>query len=197
LHGALLIFDEVITGFRVASGGAQARENVLPDLCALGKIIGGGLPVGAFCGKREIMEYLAPLGPVYQAGTLSGNPLAMAAGVAALKLIETTMPYHELERKSKFISNAVVEASKEKGIALQAPMVASLMSFFFNEERVDNLEIAMKSSKELYKKFFFGCLERGVYIAPSSFEILFMSSAHTQDDLDFSADAMCKAIKSL
>ncbi len=197
LHGALLIFDEVITGFRVASGGAQARENVLPDLCALGKIIGGGLPVGAFCGKREIMEYLAPLGPVYQAGTLSGNPLAMAAGVAALKLIETTMPYHELERKSKFISNAVVEASKEKGIALQAPMVASLMSFFFNEERVDNLEIAMKSSKELYKKFFFGCLERGVYIAPSPFEILFMSSAHTQDDLDFSADAMCKAIKSL
>ncbi|MBE6413614.1 MAG: glutamate-1-semialdehyde-2,1-aminomutase [Verrucomicrobiaceae bacterium] len=197
LHGALLIFDEVITGFRVASGGAQARENVLPDLCALGKIIGGGLPVGAFCGKREIMEYLAPLGPVYQAGTLSGNPLAMAAGVAALKLIETTMPYNELERKSKFISNAVVEASKEKGIALQAPMVASLMSFFFNEERVDNLEIAMKSSKELYKKFFFGCLERGVYIAPSPFEILFMSSAHTQDDLDFSADAMCKAIKSL
>ena len=197
LHGSLLIFDEVITGFRVASGGAQAREKVLPDLCALGKIIGGGLPVGAFCGKREIMEYLAPLGPVYQAGTLSGNPLAMAAGVAALKLIETTMPYEDLERKSKFISNAVVEASKEKGIALQAPMVASLMSFFFNEERVDNLEIAMKSSKELYKKFFFGCLERGVYIAPSPFEILFMSSAHTQDDLDFSADAMSKAIKNL
>ena len=197
LHGALLIFDEVITGFRVASGGAQAREGVLPDLCALGKIIGGGLPVGAFCGKREIMEYLAPLGPVYQAGTLSGNPLAMAAGVAALNLIQTTMPYDELERKSKFISDTVVNAAKEKGIPLQAPMAASLMSFFFNDERVDNLEIAMKSDKDLYKKFFFGCLELGVYIAPSPFEILFVSAAHTQDDLDFSAEVMSKSIKSL
>ena len=197
LHGALLIFDEVITGFRVASGGAQARENVFPDLCALGKIIGGGLPVGAFCGKREIMEYLAPLGPVYQAGTLSGNPLAMAAGVAALNLIQTTMPYDELEQKSKFLSKAVVEAAKEKGIALQAPMAASLMSFFFNDERVDNLETAMNSNKELYKKFFFGCLEQGVYIAPSPFEILFMSAAHTQNDLDIAADVMSKSIKAL
>ncbi|MBO5255860.1 MAG: aminotransferase class III-fold pyridoxal phosphate-dependent enzyme, partial [Opitutales bacterium] len=162
-----------------------------------GKIIGGGLPVGAFCGKREIMEYLAPLGPVYQAGTLSGNPLAMAAGVAALNLIQTTMPYDELEQKSKFLSNVVVETAKEKGIALQAPMAASLMSFFFNDERVDNLEIAMNSNKELYKKFFFGCLEQGVYIAPSPFEILFMSAAHTQEDLDFAADVMRKSIKAL
>lgn len=196
-NGSLLIFDEVITGFRVASGGAQARENVIPDLCALGKIIGGGLPVGAFCGKREIMEHLAPLGPVYQAGTLSGNPLAMAAGVAALKLVERTMPYAELEKKSKFISKAVVDAAKEKGIAIQAPMAASLMSFFFNEQRVDNMEIAMCSSKEHYKKFFFGCLERGVYIAPSPFEILFVSAAHTQDDLEKSAEVMSRSIKSI
>ncbi len=195
--GSLLIFDEVITGFRVSSGGAQARENIIPDLCALGKIIGGGLPVGAFCGKREIMEYLAPLGPVYQAGTLSGNPLAMAAGVAALKMVENERPYAELERKAKFIADAVAETAKAKGVAMQTPRVASLLSFFFNPERVDNLDIAMRSSKELYKKFFFGCLERGVYVAPSPFEILFVSAAHTQDDLDFAVDVMAKSITSL
>ncbi len=195
--GSLLIFDEVITGFRVSSGGAQARENIIPDLCALGKIIGGGLPVGAFCGKREIMEYLAPLGPVYQAGTLSGNPLAMAAGVAALKMVENERPYAELERKAKFIADAVAETAKAKGVAMQTPRVASLLSFFFNSERVDNLDIAMRSSKELYKKFFFGCLERGVYVAPSPFEILFVSAAHTQDDLDFAVDVMAKSITSL
>ena len=196
-HGSLLIFDEVITGFRVASGGAQARENVIPDLCALGKIIGGGLPVGAFCGKREIMEYLAPLGPVYQAGTLSGNPLAMAAGIAALKLVKSVMPYTELERKAQFISSAVAEAAKKKGVAVQTPLAGSLMSFFFNPQCVDNMEIAMKSDKQLYKKFFFGALERGVYIAPSPFEIAFVSAAHTQSDLDFTADALTHSIFSL
>ncbi len=195
--GSLLIFDEVITGFRVSSGGAQARENIIPDLCALGKIIGGGLPVGAFCGKREIMEYLAPLGPVYQAGTLSGNPLAMTAGIAALKMVESERPYAELERKAKFIADAVAETAKEKGVAMQTPRVASLLSFFFNEERVDNLDIAMRSSKELYKKFFFGCLERGVYVAPSPFEILFVSASHSQNDLDFAVDVMAKSILAL
>ena len=196
-YGSLLIFDEVITGFRVAEGGAQARENVIPDLCALGKIIGGGLPVGAFCGKREIMEYLAPLGPVYQAGTLSGNPLAMAAGVAALKLVKSVMPYTELERKAQFISAAVADAAKKKGIAVQTPLAGSLMSFFFNPRRVDNMEIAMKSDRELYKKFFFGALERGVYIAPSPFEIVFVSAAHTQSDLDFTAEALSCVVSSL
>lgn len=196
-HGALLIFDEVITGFRVAAGGAQAREGVFPDLCALGKIIGGGLPVGAFCGKRQIMERLAPLGPVYQAGTLSGNPLAMAAGAAALRLIEKEMPYAELEAKSKMLSGAVSDAAKKKGIPLQCPMAASLMAFFFNERRVDNLDIAMQSSRELYKKFFFGCLERGVYIAPSPFEILFVSAAHTAQDMEFAAEAMTAAIAAI
>lgn len=195
--GALLIFDEVITGFRVGAGGAQAREGVFPDLCALGKIIGGGLPVGAFCGKREIMEYLAPTGPVYQAGTLSGNPLAMAAGAAALKLIEKEMPYAALEAAAKFLSGAVARAAAEKGIPMQCPTAASLMAFFFNERRVDNLEIAMQSSRELYKKFFFACLEGGVYIAPSPFEILFVSSAHTSDDLAFAAEVMASAISSL
>ena len=146
--GSLLIFDEVITGFRVAAGGAQARERVMPDLCALGKIIGGGLPVGAFCGRKEIMEYIAPLGPVYQAGTLSGNPLAMAAGVAALEHILQTNPYAELERKSSFIVKAVSEAAKEKGVPLQPPQAASLFSFFFNENKVENYSIALKSSTQ-------------------------------------------------
>jgi len=196
-HGALLIFDEVISGFRAASGGAQAREGVMPDLCALGKIIGGGLPVGAFCGRRDIMEYLAPLGPVYQAGTLSGNPLAMAAGVAALSMIRENSPYVELERKSKFIVSAVTQAAREKGVGLQAPMVASLFSFFFNESEVINYDTALKSSTQLYKKFFSKCLDGGVYLAPSAFEICFMSVAHSDADLERTAEVMAGAIKSL
>ncbi len=196
-HGALLIFDEVITGFRVASGGAQAREGVMPDLCALGKIIGGGLPVGAFCGKREIMEYLAPLGPVYQAGTLSGNPLAMAAGVAALKMIKEQKPYAELERKSKAMVDALISAAKGKGIALQVPTAASLFSIFFNDNPVHNYEDALKSDKATYAKFFATCLNNGVYFAPSAFEICFMSTAHSDADITKVAEVATKAIKAL
>lgn len=196
-YGSLLIFDEVITGFRVAAGGAQARENVMPDLCALGKIIGGGLPVGAFCGRRDIMEYIAPLGPVYQAGTLSGNPLAMAAGAAALKMILETNPYTELERKSKFIVDAVLEASKRKGVEFRAPMAASLFSFFFSGEDVVNCDVAMRSDTRLYSKFFKGCLEGGVYVAPSAFEICFMSAAHSGGDLSKAAEVMAKSIANL
>lgn len=195
--GSLLIFDEVITGFRVAAGGAQARERVMPDLCALGKIIGGGLPVGAFCGRKEIMEYIAPLGPVYQAGTLSGNPLAMAAGVAALEHILQTNPYAELERKSSFIVKAVSETAKEKGVPLQTPQAASLFSFFFNENKVENYSIALKSSTQLYGKFFKECLAGGVYLAPSAFEICFMSTSHTDGDLQKAAEVMCRAISNL
>ncbi len=196
-YGSLLIFDEVITGFRVAAGGVQARENVMPDLCALGKIIGGGLPVGAFCGRRDIMEHLAPIGPVYQAGTLSGNPLAMAAGAAALKMILETNPYAELERKSKFIVDAVLEASKRKGVELRAPMAASLFSFFFSGEDVVNCDVAMRSDTRLYSKFFKGCLEGGVYVAPSAFEICFMSAAHSGGDLSKAAEVMAKSIANL
>lgn len=195
--GSLLIFDEVITGFRAAAGGAQAREGIMPDLCALGKIIGGGLPVGAFCGRREIMEFLAPLGPVYQAGTLSGNPLAMSAGIAALKMVRENPPYEMLEKKSEFIVSAAQAAAKEKGIALQTPKVASLFSFFFSENRVKNCADAMASSAELYKKFFWGCLERGVYFAPSAYEICFMSAAHTDGDLAQAAEAITESIRAL
>ena len=195
--GSLLIFDEVITGFRAAAGGAQAREGIMPDLCALGKIIGGGLPVGAFCGRREIMELLAPLDPVYQAGTLSGNPLAMSAGIAALKMVRENPPYEMLEKKSEFIVSAAQAAAKEKGIALQTPKVASLFSFFFSENRVKNCADAMASSAELYKKFFWGCLDRGVYFAPSAYEICFMSAAHTDGGLARAAESTTESICAL
>lgn len=192
--GTLLIFDEVITGFRAASGGAQAREGVLPDLCALGKIIGGGLPVGAFCGRRDIMEYLAPVGPVYQAGTLSGNPLAMAAGIAALTLIKQNPPYEALEKKSRAVVEAARAAAKQKGIPLQTPMVSSLFSFFFNANPVRNLNDALASDKHMYAKFFKGCLERGVYFAPSPFEICFMSSAHSPADIERTCEVVTDSI---
>ena len=192
-----MIFDEVITGFRLSSGGAQKLVGITPDLCALGKIIGGGLPVGAFAGRREIMERLSPLGDVYQAGTLSGNPLAMAAGAEALKMLKEMNPYAELKSKADFIVSALKGAAKEKGIALQVPQAESLYSVFFNEEEVSNYDIAMRSSAKLYAKFFNKCLESGVYIAPSAFEVSFMSLAHSKEHLERAAEVMVGALKSL
>ncbi|MBO6102935.1 MAG: glutamate-1-semialdehyde 2,1-aminomutase [Opitutales bacterium] len=196
-HGAVLIFDEVITGFRLGLGGAQKLAGVIPDLCVLGKIIGGGLPVGAFAGRREIMERLSPVGPVYQAGTLSGNPLAMAAGAEALKMIIELDPYAELKRKSDFITSALRQAAKERGVALQVPQAESLFSIFFNENPVENFEGALKSSTALYAKHFKYCLERGVYIAPSAFEVSFMSLAHDGASLERAAEVMASSIKNL
>ncbi len=196
-YGALLVFDEVITGFRMSKGGAQEYCGIVPDLCALGKIIGGGLPVGAFCGRADIMENVAPLGKVYQAGTLSGNPLAMAAGVAALNLIKQTNPYGELEKKAKFLVSAALEAAEKKGIGLQAPRAASLFSFFFNDEKVENCAQAMNSSRELYAKFFHECLSRGLYLAPSAFEICFISAAHTQEHLEKASEILKKSIEAI
>ena len=196
-YGALLIFDEVITGFRLSCGGAQKYTGVIPDLCALGKIIGGGLPVGAFAGRREIMECLSPLGPVYQAGTLSGNPLAMAAGCAALNLILELNPYAELRKKADFVVSALKSAALEKGVALQVPQAESLFSVFFNESPVRNYDDAMRSSTSLYARYFKRCLEGGVYVAPSAFEVSFMSLAHTSGHLERAAEVMAGAIKSL
>jgi len=193
-YGALLIFDEVITGFRVAPGGVQALEGVLPDLCCLGKIIGGGLPVGAFCGRRDIMEKLSPLGPVYQAGTLSGNPLAMAAGSAALKSILENPPYEALQKKTRFLTHALARAAKKKGIALQIPETCGLFSLYFTDARVDNYTSAMKSCAASYRKFFNACLKAGLYIAPSPFECCFVSLAHEDADLERSAEIMSCAL---
>lgn len=195
-NGALLIFDEVITGFRLAKGGAQEYFGVLPDLTTLGKIIGGGLPVGAYGGKKEIMDMLAPVGPVYQAGTLSGNPLAMAAGIAMLKLIlETPDFYAELERKAAKLEAGVMKNLKSIGVEGVINRVGSMMTLFFTkEEKITSFDEAMKSNTDRYAAYFKNSLENGIYIAPSQFECLFVSYAHSDEDIDAIIDANREAL---
>ncbi len=181
----VLIFDEVMTGFRVAASGAQEILGIKPDLSTFGKIIGGGLPVGAFGGKREIMEKIAPSGPVYQAGTLSGNPLAMAAGYAALKHIKDNPNiYKELEEKSSYLEKGFKENLRSIGKNYAMNRVGSMMCMFFTEENVDDFKSAIKSDTNLYGKYFHEMLKRGIYLAPAQFEALFISTAHTKEDLD-------------
>uniref|UniRef100_UPI003216D7AB glutamate-1-semialdehyde 2,1-aminomutase n=1 Tax=uncultured Draconibacterium sp. TaxID=1573823 RepID=UPI003216D7AB len=198
-NSTLLIFDEVITGFRLAKGGAQEYFDVMPDLTTLGKIIGGGLPVGAYGGKKEIMDQLAPGGPVYQAGTLSGNPLAMAAGSTMLKMILKTPDfYSELERKAKKLEEGILNNLKSTGINGVINRVGSMMTLFFtNEERVTSFDEAMKSDTSRYADYFKLSLESGIYIAPSQFECLFVSYAHTDEDIDNIISANLNALKQL
>jgi glutamate-1-semialdehyde 2,1-aminomutase len=194
----VLIFDEVMSGFRVAAGGAQKVLGVNPDLSTFGKIIGGGLPVGAFGGKEEIMEKLAPDGPVYQAGTLSGNPLAMAAGFAALKHIkERPTIYDDLEEKSSYLERGFRENLKSLGKSYALNRVGSMMCMFFTEERVENFNNAVKSDTELYGKYFHEMLKSGVYLAPAQFEALFVSTAHTNDDLDKTIKAHKESLETI
>jgi len=181
----VLIFDEVMTGFRLAAGGAQEVLNVSPDLSTLGKIIGGGLPVGAFGGKAEIMDVIAPDGPVYQAGTLSGNPLAMAAGVAALSYIKDHPEiYDDLEKKSSYLEDGFKENIRSVGKNYSINRVGSMMCMFFTEEPVEDFNSAVKSDTELYGKYYHQMLQRGIYLAPAQFEAMFVSTAHTTVDLD-------------
>ena len=181
----VLIFDEVMTGFRVASGCAQEILGIKPDLTTFGKIIGGGLPVGAFGGKAEIMETLSPVGPVYQAGTLSGNPLAMAAGYAALSYIKDHPEiYLQLEKSSMYLENGFKENLKSVGKNYAMNRVGSMMCMFFTENNVDDFKSALTSDTGLYGKYFHEMLNRGIYLAPAQFEALFVSTAHTKDDLD-------------
>jgi len=182
-NGAVLIFDEVMTGFRLGIGGVQERTGVTPDLTAMGKIIGGGLPVGAFGGKTEIMDCLAPLGPVYQAGTLSGNPLAMAAGIASLRILKENPPYERLEKLGAMLAGGIREAAKEKGIALQVPQIGSMFCLFFSEDPVRNFEQALDSDAGAFKKIFQTCLANGVYLPPSAYETCFISAAHGEDEI--------------
>ena len=196
-HGTLLIFDEVMTGFRVAPGGVQEKTGITPDLTALGKIIGGGLPVGAFGGKTDIMNSLAPLGPVYQAGTLSGNPLAMAAGIAALEKLTTEDPYSQLNDFGIQIRDVLLTAANEKGIPLQVPQTGSMFCMFFSETPVTNYEEAIATKTGHFKKIFHYVLERGVYLAPSAFETCFISSAHEGEAMNRACDVLREAIKSL
>ncbi|MCI0537253.1 MAG: glutamate-1-semialdehyde 2,1-aminomutase, partial [Verrucomicrobiales bacterium] len=188
-QGSLLIFDEVMTGFRLALGGAQQRFGITPDLTCFGKIIGGGLPVGAFGGRAEIMDFLAPLGPVYQAGTLSGNPLAMAAGITALEELQSGRAYQQLEELSAQLEAGVKEAAKKAGAAMRFNVCGSMFCAYFTDRPVHNLADAMHSDRAKFAKFFHGMLEQGVYLAPSQFEAGFLSTAHTAADLERTVQA--------
>ena len=197
-HQSILIFDEVMTGFRVSLGGAQAAYAVQPDITCLGKVVGGGMPVGAFGGKREIMEQLSPLGPVYQAGTLSGNPVAMAAGLTTLKLIQSEDFYSKLEAKVTKLTSGIQTAANEAGIPLTTNQAGSMFGLFFSEEeQVSNYEQVMECNGERFNQFFHKMLELGVYLAPASYEAAFMSAAHTDKDLDDTIEKARTAISLL
>ena len=183
-NGALLVFDEVMTGFRISYGGAQARFGVTPDLTTMGKVIGGGLPVGAYGGKAEIMSMVAPAGPMYQAGTLSGNPLAMTAGIKTLELLRQEGTYTKLESITKKLIEGILEAAKGAGIPITGSSISAMFGFYLCEGPVRNFEEAKATNSELFGKLHRAMLERGVYLAPSAFEAGFTSLAHSEDDID-------------
>src|SRR5688572_13404302 len=196
-NGTVLIFDEVMTGFRIAKGGVQEREHITPDLTCLGKIIGGGLPVGAFGGRADIMDLLAPLGPVYQAGTLSGNPLAMAAGIASLRLLDSLNPYARLDILGRQLCAAALAAASAKGLPLQAPQRGSMFSLFFTASPVRDMATALSSDAKVFGRFFHACLAQGIYLPPSAYEAWFLSTAHEGAAIDRACEVVASAIKSL
>ena len=196
-NGALLLFDEVMTGFRLAKGGAQERFGITPDLSCFGKVIGGGLPVGAFGGRAEIMDCLAPLGPVYQAGTLSGNPLAMAAGIAALEELAASDAYTKLEQLGRTLESGMKDAAKSAGIPVQFNRCGSMFCGYFTSEPVYNVADAMKSDRERFKKYFHGLLAEGIYLAPSQFEAGFISTAHSEADIEQTVQTAAKVLRTL
>ncbi len=196
-YGTLLIFDEVITGFRLAKGGAQELFGVEPDITCLGKVLGGGMPVGAYGGGKEIMSQVAPEGPVYQAGTLSGNPVAMVAGVQTLKELRDREPYEELDRKMERLSEGVAGLLKDKGIAHRINRVGSMMTLFFTDREVRDFASAKTSDTELFAKFFRKLLDNGVLIPPSQFEAWFVSTAHEERDIDEALERISRAVKEL
>ncbi len=196
-HGALLIFDEVMTGFRLAFGGAQERFGITPDLSCFGKIIGGGLPVGALGGRADIMDYLAPLGPVYQAGTLSGNPLAMAAGIAALEELKAGQAYAQLEVLGAGLEAGMQDAAKAANIPVQFHRLGSMFCGYFTNQPVHNVADAAQSDRARFARYFHGLLEAGVYVAPSQFEAGFISTAHSPEDISRTVAAAAKVMRTL
>ncbi|MEA5505503.1 glutamate-1-semialdehyde 2,1-aminomutase [Halotia wernerae UHCC 0503] len=183
-HGALLVFDEVMTGFRIAYGGAQEKFGVTPDLTTLGKIIGGGLPVGAYGGRRDVMSMIAPAGPVYQAGTLSGNPLAMTAGIKTLELLQKSGTYEYLDRITQKLADGLLQIAKETGHSVCGGQISAMFGLFFTSGPVHNYEDAKKSDTAKFGRFHRGMLERGIYLAPSQYEAGFTSFAHTEEDIE-------------
>ena len=198
-HESVLIFDEVMTGFRVALGGAQAHYNIVPDLTTLGKVIGGGMPVGAFGGKREIMDYIAPVGPVYQAGTLSGNPIAMAAGLAALNELSEGNKHEQLTTSTEKLAMGLKAAAERNGVSLSVNYAGAMFGFFFtdSEEPITTYEQATQCDTEKFKHFFHLMLEEGVYLAPSAYETGFLSTAHTDKIIELTLDAADKCFAQL
>lgn len=194
-HGALLIFDEVMTGFRVALGGAQAHYGITPDLTTFGKIIGGGMPVGAYGGRRDLMQQIAPAGPIYQAGTLSGNPVAMAAGLAMLELIQAPGFHDRLAAATATLCEGLEAAARDAGVPLTTTRVGAMFGLFFTDQQVDTYAQAVACDTAAFNRFFHAMLERGVYLAPSAFEAGFMSSAHTLDVIDATIAAAREAFK--
>ncbi|TBR61428.1 glutamate-1-semialdehyde-2,1-aminomutase [Mastigocladus laminosus UU774] len=188
-HGALLVFDEVMTGFRIAYGGAQEKFGITPDLTTLGKVIGGGLPVGAYGGRRDIMSMVAPAGPMYQAGTLSGNPLAMTAGIKTLELLQKAGTYEYLEQITKKLANGLLQVAQETGHSACGGSISAMFGLFFTAGPVHNYEDAKKSDLAKFARFHRGMLEHGIYLAPSQFEAGFTSFAHTEEDIDRTLEA--------
>jgi glutamate-1-semialdehyde 2,1-aminomutase len=196
-NGALLIFDEVMTGFRVARGGAQELYNITPDITTLGKIIGGGLPVGAYGGSRELMNHIAPAGPIYQAGTLSGNPLSMTAGLVTLRRLRDKSVYNRLENSSRTLCEGLAAVAQETGIKTITNRVGSMWTNFFTDEPVIDWHTANRSNRERYAAFFHAMLNEGVYLAPSQFEAAFVSLAHTDDVIDQTLNAATKSLRTI
>jgi glutamate-1-semialdehyde 2,1-aminomutase len=194
-HGSVLIFDEVMTGFRVAAGGAQELFNIRPDLTTLGKVIGGGLPVGAYGGRADIMRCVAPAGPVYQAGTLSGNPLAVAAGLAALRRLEMEKPYAKLEALAMRLEKGLRDALSRAGVAGSVNRVGSMFTLFFTDQNVIDFTTAKTCITERFNSWFHAMLEVGIYLPPSQFEAAFISTAHSEKDIDRTIEAARSALK--
>lgn len=196
-NGTVLIFDEVMTGFRLGKAGVQGLENITPDLSCFGKVIGGGLPVGAFGGRADIMDYLAPLGPVYQAGTLSGNPLAMVAGLTQLHELDKAGAYETLDQIGAYLQAGVEKILSAKGIPHRFNRVGSMFCMFFTDAEIINLDSVKTQDLELFRKLFWSMLDQGIYIAPSPYETGFLSLAHTQDDIDITLDALEQSVAAL
>jgi glutamate-1-semialdehyde 2,1-aminomutase len=196
-HGSVLIFDEVMTGFRVALGGAQSLYGVQPDLTTLGKIVGGGMPLGAYGGRADLMDQILPVGKVFQAGTLSGNPVATAAGIKTLQLLRQENPYGYLESQGQRLAEGLAAAAKRAGIAHQLQRVGSMMTLFFNANPVQSWDDAAKSDRELFGRYFWGLIDEGVYMPCSQYEALFFSSTHTPELIDQTIAAADKVLLEL